>query len=252
MPLARPRRPRDIPAMKSLPACVFCTLFILGVAPGLGAPLQDPGVSLFIRGSSAYGTPAPASPRTALLAVTPRWDGLAGQTRACQKIAVGEVAVVISSREIDCESVFRMAPTAPDSAFHVVAGRILAFPESGDWTSTTVGKALSNTEPATGVSVEAFSIDVYAATKKVVSKEKVSGPVGLLRLTRESGQWMADLAFKDSKASLQGKVPLVACPVTDRKTAVLMAKKEDRAKAPDSPLLGLGRVLDAAFNYGER
>lgn len=72
---------------------------------------------------------------------------------------------------------------------------------------------------------------------------------GQLVLERDGRGWTADFAIRGDQVVAEGRISLTLCPVVVRQTAVLKAKEEDRKKAPDAPLLGLGRVMDAAVKY---
>ena len=209
-------------------------------------------LKLFIKGSTAYANPAQVPVQTALLIVTPKWEGLEGASFDRTRLFVADLSVVLSDRTFDCTTAFSVRPPGSDSEFLIVAGRIEAFAQSQDWQTTSFGKAFADTTASSvRLALDKFSVDVQhlALKKKLFSKDNVQARDGQLVLERDEHGWTAALAIRADQVVAEGRIPLTLCPVVVRQTAVLKAKEEDRKKAPDAPLLGLGRVMDAAVKY---
>jgi hypothetical protein len=227
---------------------VALALSLALVGGSLGrAQAPAPTLTVSIKGSTTYAQPTPVPLETALLVVTPVWEDIAAKTpvngreASGQPLFLSDLAIVLSNRSMDCESVFgpRQVSAAPE--FIVVAGKVEAYIAQQGWQSTGVGKVLassSGTYPP--IAVDAFSADVQftAQRRKSVSRDNLRGNNGRLVLLWSDNVWTADFMVRADELTAEGKLPLRACGIAARQ------------KKTTAPLLGERRLLLTAERWG--
>jgi hypothetical protein len=221
-------------------------LCLLLVSPLIARQAPPATLTLTVKNSPAYAQPTPVPVPTALLVVTPSWAGLGAKTPAGgsevpgQTLFLSELAVVLSSRPADCSTVFALGAPENDKDFHIVAGKAEAYMPRREWKSTTVGKVLADatSEQKIRLAVERFSATIQGAglKKKAIVKDGLGGASRLV-LDQNDGKWTADIALKVDDVVAEGKIPLTACPT------------EPRSKTELPPLLGEGRLMNAARTF---
>lgn len=234
-------KPRLLVSLTVLLACP--SVFSPVVARQASAPAA---LTLSIKGSTAYATPAPAQLQTALLIVTPVWEDINMVTQVGSKEASGqplfvsELAVVLAGRAMDCTTIFSAAPPAGDQEVLVVAGKAEAYLPAKGWQTTSVGKVFTSqdeSQKTIQLPIDRFSVDVQGAgLKKKFSKDNVRGNDGRFVLTQDAGNWKVDFAVKSGDVTAEGQVALTACPITSR-------------KKPNQPLLSENRLLAVARSF---
>jgi hypothetical protein len=206
---------------------------------------QAPTLTLSVKNSPVYASPTPAPVPAALLIVTPAWRGTDFKTIAGgrevpgQTLFVSELAVVLSSRPADCDTVFALGPPEADKDFLIVAGKAEAYLPRREWKSTASGKVFGLTPDTMKdrLAVDAFSATIQGGgLKKAVGKDGLRGGSTLL-LTQADGKWTVNLSLKADDVVATGTLPVTACPTVER------------SKNELPPLLGANRLLDAARNY---
>lgn len=222
-------------------------LFLAGLLPAVtpaillaqaAAAPPSPTIKLFIKGSASYATPGDAPVPSALLVVTSRWDNMASTSVQGIKMSSGEVVIVLSSRTLDCTSVFQRHDRIPDSDFDIAAGQAVVYPATDDWQSTPMGRLLADTSAAERrAEFEPLGIDMFASAKRVFSKDKVKRGEAQVVLTRDASGWQAQVTVRDSRVTVNGTVPLTLCPVAARATNV------------ERQWLNMGTYLDALMAY---
>lgn len=223
-------------------ASAFCIAGLLHVAtPAVllaQAAAATPTVKLFIKGSAAYATPADAPVKSALLTATSKWENMVGTNPQGITMSSGDVVVVLSSRILDCTSVFERATKIPDSDFDIVAGQAVVYPAADHWQGTPFGRLLADTASAEGRAVlDQFGVDVFASTKRVFSKDKVKPGEAQVILTRDADGWTAQVSVRDSRVTVDGTVPVTLCPAAVRTQGV------------ERQLLNMGTYLNALMAY---
>jgi hypothetical protein len=234
-----------MPKVLSTNAFVVAALLCLIDAPVLLA-LQAATLTLSVKNSPAYASPTPAPVQSALLIVTPAWRGTDFKTIAGgrevpgQTLFVGELAVVLSSRPADCDSVFALGPPEADKDFLIVAGKAEAYLPRREWKSTAAGKVFGLTpdETKTRLALDGFSVTIQGGglKKKVVTKDGLGGS-SRLALEQADGKWTVNISLKADDVLANGTLPVTACPTVER------------SKNEVPPLLGANRLLDAARSY---
>ena len=219
---------------------------VLAMSADLAAR-QAPTLTVSIKGSTAYAQPTPVPAATALLVVTPSWDDIVakspvgGREAGNQPLALADLAVVLSNKELDCTSVFGPRTFAVDADFLIVAGKAEAYLPAQGYHTTPIGKVVVDTSGgAATLNVDRFSLDASFTVqkRKSVSKENLRGNDGRLVLQRTGTDWTADFMVKADELSAEGKLPLKWCGLSSRK------------KAAGAPLLGERRLLTAAERFG--
>jgi hypothetical protein len=206
---------------------------------------QTATLTLAVKNSTAYASPTETPIPAALLVVTPSWTGTQFKTLSGgsevpgQTLFVSELAVVLSSRAADCDSVFALGPPESDKDFLIVAGRTEAYLPRREWKSTSVGKVFASADDKTTnhLAVQSFSVSIQGAgLKKMVAKDGLGGGSRLV-LDQADGKWTADIALKADDVTAGGKLPLTACPT------------QNRSKNQVPPLLGERRMVDAVRSH---
>jgi hypothetical protein len=234
--------PKVLPATAFLVAACLCAIS----APALLAR-QAATLTLSVKNSPVYASPTPAPVQSALFMVTPAWRGTDFKTIAGgrevpgQTLFVGELAVVLSSRPADCDTVFALGPPEADKDFLIVAGKSEAYLPRREWKSTAVGKVFGLTpeETKTRLALEGFSVTIHGGglKKKVVNKDGLGGSSQQLVLSQADGKWTVNISFKADDVVANGTLPVTACPTVER------------SKNELPPLLGANRLQDAARSY---
>lgn len=207
-------------------------------AAPLGAAPASPTIKLFIKGSARYATPADAPVASALLIPTSKWENMVGTNPQGIKMSSGDIVIVLSSRTLDCTSVFQRHDRIPDSDFDIAAGQVVIYPATDDFQSTAIGRLLADTSAAEGrVEFDPFGIDMFASAKRVYSKDKVKRGEAQVVLTRDASGWKAQVTVRDSRVTVDGTVPLTFCPVAIR------------TKNVERQWLNMGTYLDALMAY---
>ena len=227
---------------------VSCALVALGLCPLAVSTLlarQTSTLTVSAKNSPVYAQPTPVPVQSALLVVTPFWGGVAyktptgGRELPNQTLFMSELAVVLSTRQADCATVFALAPPESDRDFLIVAGKTEAYLPRHEWKSTSVGKVFSDPgRQKVRFPVERFSVTIQGAwlKKKSVVKDGLSGSSRLV-LDQNNGQWTVDLALKADDVTAEGTLPLKACEI------------EKRSKDDVAPLLGDARMTSAMRSF---
>jgi hypothetical protein len=212
-------------------------LLAQAAAPPAATP-ASPTIKLFIKGSAHYATPADAPVKSALLVATSKWENMLGTSPQGVKMFSGDVVVVLSSRTLDCTSVFERHDKIPNSDFDIAAGQVVIYPATDDFQNTPMGRLLADTSAAEGrVVFEPFGIDMFSSAKRVFSKDKVKHGEAQVVLTRDASGWKAQVTVRDSRVTVDGTVPLTLCPVAVR------------TKNVERQWLNMGTYLDALMAY---
>jgi len=205
-----------------------------------------PTLTISIKGSSVYAQPTPVVLETAVLVITPSWQGLnattptGGREASGQPLWVSDLVVVLSNQAFDCGAVFKATASKPED-FLIAAGRAEAYMPSAGWNTTPLGKAFSSmTSSDTKVAIDRFSLEAqYTAQKpKRMGKDGLRGDSRLILEQGGASGWIADVAFKGDDLTLQGRVPVKSCGITTR------------SLDDTPPLLGQHRLQSSADKYG--
>jgi hypothetical protein len=212
---------------------------------GQGAA-SAPTLTVTIKGSAAYAQPTPVPLQTALLVITPVWSDITakspvtGREAGGQLLFLSDLAVVLSNKTMDCTTVFSSRQVATDQEFVIVAGHGEAYTGPQGYNNTTIGKGIVDASNVVTLPVDRFSADAQFTVqkRKSSSKDNLRGNNGRLVLQRDNGAWTADFMVRADELVAEGKIPLTACPVVERK------------KAAGAPLLGEKRLMRVVENYG--
>jgi hypothetical protein len=225
---------------------VLVGLVVSGPLVARQAPDAGTTLTVTIKGSPVYAQPTPVPIKTALLVITPSWQGLnattptGGREASGQPLWVTDVVVFLSNQEIDCAQAFKAKAPSP-SDFIIAAGRTEAYLPSAGWQNTQLGKMFADAGNAgRKVPLERFSVESqYTSTKPRRSgKDNLRGSDGRLILEQGAGGWIADIMVKVDDLSAEGKVPVKSCGVTMR------------TLEETPPLLGEHRLQSSADRFG--
>jgi hypothetical protein len=226
---------------------VLLLLLVVGASLAADQAAAPASLTLSIKGSSAYAQPTPVPLQTALLVITPGWSDITGKSPVGGREAAGQIlflsdlAVVLSNKAMDCTNVFSSRQVSTDQEFVIIAGRAEAYTGNQGYHNTPIGKVVVDTSGApASLAVDRFSVDAqYTGQKRrSSSRDNLSGNNGRLNLQRTDGTWTADVMVRVDDLVAEGKLPLTACSLSERK------------KAGGAPLLGEKRLLAAAERYG--
>lgn len=210
------------------------------------APAAPPALTITVKGSPVYGQPSPVPIRTALLVVTPNWDGLdaksltGGREASGQTLWVTDVVAFLSNRQMDCAEAFKAKNEAPED-FLIALGRAEAYLPKIGWQNTELGKLFADSG-STGrrIPLDRLSVEAQYTSAKArrSGKDNLRGSDARLVLEQTDGGWMADIMVKVDDLTAEGKLPLTTCGVTLRNIKEMQ------------PLLGQRRLQAAADRFG--